>query len=64
MWPFQGSFLVLDFSTNIEFLAWVGCPFCVEYSGESWIKINDHKLSYDNFYAIGFIVSISGIKLH
>ena len=35
----------------------VDSPFYVEYSSESFV---DHKLSYDNFYVLGFIVSISG----
>ena len=36
-------------------------PFCVEYSGESFKRENiDHTLSYDSFYVLGFILSISG----
>ena len=53
----------LEFSINITFLAWVDSPFSVDIVVKVTRESIDHKLSYDNFCVLGFIVSISGKHL-
>ena len=45
---------------NVEFLVWLDSPLGLEFDGKVPRENIDHKLSYECFYVLGFIISISG----